>query len=68
MVLETHMRLCVTESDFLKKRFLLQKWAKNGLKIVILDLLQNFVISFFSIWSIMKRLIISYIPVQVPSI
>ena len=37
MILETHMKLCVTELDFLAKFFFAQKfgkidpkWAKNG--------------------------------------
>ena len=37
MVLETHMKLCVTEPDFLGKYFLPQKfrkWTKNGPKII----------------------------------
>ena len=32
-MLETHMKLCVTELDFVEKNFLfqkLEKWAKNG--------------------------------------
>ena len=29
MVLETHMKLCVTEPDFLGKKFLPQNWEKG---------------------------------------
>ena len=47
MMLETHMKLCVTESDSPEKNFLPQKlgkWAKNGLKT---EFLKNFVINFY---------------------
>ena len=56
MVLETHMKLYVTESDFLEKNFLppkLGKWIKNGSKKV-LNLLENLVINFYWICCIMK--------------
>ena len=46
-MLETHMKLCVTESDFPEKKILPQKlgkWAKNGLKT---GFLKNFVINFY---------------------
>ena len=44
MVLETHMKLYMTEPDFAGKFFLPQKWgklAKNGPKTGFLNLLEN---------------------------
>ena len=35
MLLETHMKLCMTESDFWEKKIFaskLAKWTKNGIK------------------------------------
>ena len=51
MVLGSHILLCMTELDFFKKIFQPQKlgkWAKNR---VFLNLLENLVINFFSVWS-----------------
>ena len=50
MVLETHMKLCVTEPDFPGKMFFLQNWEngpKIGQKQSFLDLLENLDINFF---------------------
>ena len=44
IVLETYMKLYVTELDFPGKFFLPQKWAKN---LNSLNLLENWVINFF---------------------
>ena len=49
-MLETHMKLCVTERDFPEKLFLpkkLGKWVKNGPKTGFLNILKNFVINFY---------------------
>ena len=49
MVLETHMKLCVTEPDFPEKCFWppkLGKWTKNGPKQGFLNLLKYMVIKF----------------------
>ena len=49
MVLESHMKLCVTEPDFLENFFLfpkLGKWAKAGPKTGILNLFKNLVVDF----------------------
>ena len=49
-MLETHMKLCVTEPDFPGKIFLPQKlgkWTRNGSKTVFLNMLKNFVIDFY---------------------
>ena len=70
VVLETNMKLCVTEPDFLEKTFLplkLGKWTKNGPKIVcFFDLLKNLVINFYWICFIMKTYIVICVPVQIP--
>ena len=45
MVLETQMKLCVTEPDFLEKNFLppkLGKWTKNGPKTEFLKFIEKF--------------------------
>ena len=70
MVLETDMKLCVTEPDFLEKNFLPpklgkvnQNWAKNR---VFFNLLKNLVINFYWICSIMKIYIICCAPAQIP--
>ena len=50
MVLETHIKLCVTELDFPEKFFWLQDWEngpKMGQKHGFLNLLKNFVINFY---------------------
>ena len=68
MVLETCMKLCVTEPDFLDNFFLfpkLGKWTKNGPKQGFLNLLNNLVISFYWICSIMKIYIICCVPTQI---
>ena len=50
MMLETHMKLCVTEPDFPEKFFapkivkMGQKWAKNR---IFLNILKNSVINFY---------------------
>ena len=48
-MLETHMKLCVTESDFLEKKFLpknLGKWTKNGPKTGFFESTERFGHSF----------------------
>ena len=50
MMLETHMKLCVTEPDFLENIFLppkLGKLTKNGPKQGVLNLLKSLVIDFY---------------------
>ena len=53
MVLESHVKLCVTEPDFPGKFFLPQKlgqWAQNGPKAQkqgVLNLLENLMINFY---------------------
>ena len=50
MVLETHMKFCVTEPDFPEKNFLPQNWEngpKMGQKQDFLNLLKNLVINFY---------------------
>ena len=45
MVLETHMKLCATELDFLEKIFLHQKlgkWTKNEPKTRFLKFIEKF--------------------------
>ena len=45
MVIETHMKLCVTEPDFPGKLFLPQKlgkWAKNWLKTGFFEFIGKF--------------------------
>ena len=48
MMLETHMRLCVTEPDFPEKIFSqkLGKWTKNGPKTGIFEFIEKFGHSF----------------------
>ena len=49
MMLETHMKLRVTEPEFSEKNFatkvekMVQKWAKNR----VLNILKNFIINFY---------------------
>ena len=69
MVLETHMKLCVTELDFLEKFFWPKCWEngpKMGQKQGFLKLLKDLVIKFYWICSIMKTYIIRCVPAQVP--
>ena len=50
MVLETHIKLCVTKPDFLEKNIFFPKsgkWTKHGPKTDFLNLLKNFVINFY---------------------
>ena len=45
MILETHIKLCVTAPDFLEKLFLPQKlgkWAKNGPKTGSYEYIEKF--------------------------
>ena len=69
MVLETHMKLCVTEPDFLEKGFCPKNWG-NGLKVSqkqgFLNLLKNVVINFYWICSLMKIYIVFCVPAQMP--
>ena len=47
MMLETQIKLCMTEPDFVEKLFLpkkLVKWAKNR---VFLNILKDFIINFY---------------------
>ena len=54
MILETHMKLCVTEPDFLENFFCPKNW-ENGPKMEyieyipldFLNILKNFVINFY---------------------
>ena len=44
-MLETHMKLCVTEPDFLEKKYLSQKlgkWTKNGPKTGLFEYIETF--------------------------
>ena len=68
-MLETHMKLCMTEPYFLEKIFLpskLEKWTKNGSKNGFLNFLKNLVINFYWICSIMKIYITWCVPAQIP--
>ena len=63
MVLESHVKLCVTESDFLRKKFCPKNWEnvpKIGQKQGLFNLLENVVISFYWIY------IIYCVPAQTP--
>ena len=45
MVLETHIKLCVTKLGFLEKNLLpqnLEKWTKNGLKTGFCEFIERF--------------------------
>ena len=47
MVVETHMKLCVTESDFPGKFFLgqkLRKWTQNGPKTGFFKFIGKFIL------------------------
>ena len=74
MVLEIHMKLHVTEPDFLenappppkKKKQQRENGPKMGQKQGFLNLLKNLVINFYYICSIMKIYIICCLPVQIP--
>ena len=47
MVVETHMKLCVTESDFPGKLFLgqkLRKWTQNGPKTGFFKFIGKFIL------------------------
>ena len=67
MVLETHMKLCVTEPDFPGKFFCPKNW-ENGPKVGFLNLLENLFLNFFRIWSIKKFYNICCILAQIPYI
>ena len=68
-MLETYMKLCVTEldfPDFFFFFFFAQKIGKNGTKTgFFLSILKNFVINFYWICSIMKIYIICCVSAQV---
>ena len=69
MVVETYMKLCMTEPDFPEKNFV-PKIGENGPKMGqkhgFLNLLKHFVIDFYKICSIMKIYIICCVPAQIP--
>ena len=67
IVLETHLKLCMT-AGFSRKIFplKLENRPKIGQKQGFLNLLKNFVIDFFWICSIMKIYIICSVPTQIP--
>ena len=65
MVLETLIKLCMIEPDFLEKLFLPKKVGEMGKKKGFLNLKKKLVIIFSWICSIMKIYIICYIPAQI---
>ena len=68
-MLESHVKLCVREPDFLGKFFLPPKLGKcipNGPKTCFFNLLENLVSNFYWIWSVMKVYIICCVPAQIP--
>ena len=70
MVLETDMKLCVTTKFFSKISFAV-KMGKMGQKKKkpkqgFFNLLEDLIINFFWICSVMKIYIICYVPVQIP--
>ena len=65
------MTLCVTELDFLKKKFFFwsQNWEKGpkmSQKQNFLNLLKNLVINIYWIYSIMKKYLVFCVAAQVP--
>ena len=67
MLLETHMKLGVTEADFMEK--LPQNWEnelKSGQKQGYFNLLKNLVINFYWICFLMKIYIVFCVPAQIP--
>ena len=67
MVLETYMKLCITEPDFWRKKILpprLGKWTKNGPKHVFFNLLKNLIINVC--WICSKIYIMCSVPAQIP--
>ena len=46
MLLETHMKLWLTDQDFLNKKFLPKNWESKP-KIEFFNLLKNLVINFY---------------------
>ena len=67
-MLETHLKFCMAELDFLGERICPQNWG-NGPKMCqkqgFLNLLENLIINFYWICSIMKINIICCIPAQI---
>ena len=69
MVLESHLKLCMTELDFLGNFFCpqnLENGPKMGQKQGFLNLLGNLVITFYWIWCILEIYIICFVPAQIP--
>ena len=64
MVLESHVKLSVT-AGFSGKIFFAPKVGKMGPKYGFLNLLENLVINFYWICSIMKIYIICCVPAQI---
>ena len=62
MVLESHVKLCVT-AGFSRKIFFAPKMGQNQ---GFFNLLENLVINFYWIWSIMKIYILCCVPAQIP--
>ena len=70
MVLESHVKLCVREPNFLEKNFFCPLNWGNGPKMapkqVFFNLLGNLLTNFYRLWSIMKIYIICCVAAQIP--
>ena len=66
MVVETHMKLCMTEPDLSEKCLLqkLGKWTKNGPKIWFFEFIEKFCHQFLLSYFIKKTYIICCVPAQ----
>ena len=65
MVIDTHIKVCVTKPNFTEKDFLHPQIGKIGQKEAFRNLLKNLVINFYRICSIMKIYIICCVPEQI---
>ena len=69
LVLQTHIKLCVTEPDIPEKKICPKNWengSKKGQKQCFLNLLKKIVNHFYWIRSMMKIPIIGCVPAQIP--